>query len=581
MFDIFYHTWFPHCIGLFFLTFVQEDAAIVAASFSTVEYGLPMSLAFTSVYLGIISGDLFIYGLGRVAQRNNWLRSKVIGPKVDQVKVWLESNFVWAVAVCRVTPTLLFPTYIAIGWFRMPIKRFILVTVITSAIYTPIVFLLVTLLGDVVLYKLGYWAWGIILLIVVLFPFRKVIFSFSNKGKEASTPDTSVLSLPFLNKALIPGAENGQKKQHKGMPSLKGLKRLVSIAERLPNGLFYIPVGLRWIALSVRYGNFTLPTIANPLIETGGFWGESKSATLSDIGKDQQQWMADFFAFERTTRSVETDLQEILQKMTAAGLEFPVVAKPDIGWQGFGVRQISDENALADYLAAYPKNVQLLIQRLIPYDGEAGIFYARMPNEPHGRVFSLTLRYFPYVIGDGTSSLSKLIQNNPRTGFKSEYYLGKNHNHLGLTHEKLEQIPAEGEMVRLAFIGSIRIGGIYRDARHLITPELTKRFDDIARSIPEFYYGRFDVRFKSTELLKSAEDFSIIEINGAGSEPIHAWDPEVSFFNLYRELFKTQSLMFRIAAQNRKRGFKPDGFVKFLQAAKKQTKLIKRYPPAG
>lgn len=576
MLDTFYHTWLWHCVALFFLTFVQEDAAIVAASFATVEYGLPMSLAFSSVYLGIITGDLFIYGLGRVAQRSNWLRSKVIGPKVDQVKVWLEKNFVWAVAVCRVTPTLLFPTYIAIGWFRMPVKRFLLVTLITSAIYTPIVFAIVTLLGDAILYKLGFWAWGIVLLVVVFVPLKKKIFSFSGNGDGKSS---AILSIPVLNDT--PKSEKTPRRQHRGMPSLSGIKRVISNAERIPNGLFYIPVGLRWLLLSIRYGNLTLPTIANPLIETGGFWGESKSDTLSDIGSDQKKWMADFFPYIRSSREAKADVLDILQKMTESGLEFPVVVKPDIGWQGFGVRQVADKEALADYLKDYPQNERLLVQRLIPYDGEAGIFYARMPNEAQGKVFSITLRYFPYVIGDGVSTLQQLIQNNPRTGFKSEYYLGKNPDHLGLTKEKLEQVPPEGEMVRLAFIGSIRIGGLYRDARDLITPELNRRFDEIARSIPEFYYGRFDVRFKSTELLKAAEDFSIIEVNGAGSEPIHAWDPEVSFFNLYRELFKTQSLLFRIAAQNRKRGFKPDGIVKFLNAAQKQHKLIKKYPPAG
>lgn len=576
MFSTLFHSWIRQCIVLFFLTFLQEDAAIVAASFSTVEYGLPVGLAFISIYLGIITGDLGIYGLGRFAQRSDWLRSKVIGPKVDQVKTWLDTNFVWAVAVCRVTPTLLFPTFIAIGWFRMPVKRFMLVTLITSAIYTPIVFILVTLLGEKVLYDLGYWSWGIILLAVTLLPLRKVFFSFAVYKNNQDTP---VLSLPFLNGTVKPAST--LKRQHKGMPSLKDLKRFISLAERIPNGLFYIPVGIRWMILSIRYGNLTLPTIANPLIETGGFWGESKHSILEKVSDDQKIWMANYFPFKRTTRPAEADLEEILYKMSAHQIDFPLVAKPDIGWQGFGVRQIEDENALLDYLIVYPKNVQLLIQQLIPYDGEAGVFYARMPNETQGRIFSLTLRYFPYVIGNGTSSLQELIQSNPRTGFKANYFLGKTPEHRGLSEEKLAMIPAEGEMVRLAFIGSIRIGGIYRDARHLITPELAGRFDEIARSIPEFYYGRFDVRFKSTELLKAAENFSIIEINGAGSEPIHAWDPEFSFFTLYRELFKTQRLMFRIAAENRKRGFKPDGLRNFMRAAIRQHHLISHYPPAG
>lgn len=568
--------WIWHCIGLFFLTFVQEDAAIVAACFSRAEYGLPIGLGFISVYLGIIAGDLFIYRLGRVANRSNWLRTKVIGPRVDQVKNWLETNFVWAVVVCRVTPTLLFPTYIAIGWFKMPIKRFILVTFISSAIYTPIVFAVVTMLGDVVLYKFGYWAWAGILLLVVLLPLRKRLFAASTTKTSGETVE---LNLPYLSGTIAQEREC-RRKRHRGMPSLNGLKRLISLAERIPNGIFYIPVGIRWVLLSVRYGNLTLPTLANPLIETGGFWGESKTGVLSNIEEDQKKWLAKFFPIQRTEKPAEVDLQEVLYKMDQSGLSFPVVVKPDIGWQGYGVRKVDDEDALLEYLRLFPKGVTMVVQELIPYDGEAGIFYARMPGESKGKVFSVTLRYFPFVIGDGVSTLQQLIRNNPRTGFKSEYFLGKNSEHCGISRQKLESIPPADEMVRLSFIGSIRIGGIYRDARHLITPELTDRFDAIAKSIPEFYYGRFDVRFKSTELLKKAEEFSIIEVNGAGSEPIHALDPEVPFFTLYRELFKTQSLLFKIAAGNRKRGFKTEGVAKFIKAARNQTRLIKQYPPA-
>jgi len=576
MFNTLFYPWIKYCVLLFLFTFVQEDAAIVAASFSNVEYGLPMSLAFISIYLGIVSGDLFIYGLGRVAQRNDWLRSKVIGPKVDQVKNWLENNFVWAVTVCRVTPSLLFPTFVAIGWFRMPVKRFFIISLVSSAIYTPIVFIIVKLLGELVLYRMGYWAWGILFVVIILYPLRKVFLSFNGNGNKQSA---SSVSFPFLS--VFPNQDINPIRLHKGMPSLKGIKNLISLAERIPNGIFYIPIGLRWIFLSIRFRNLTMPTIANPLIETGGFWGESKSSILEDVANNQRKWMADYFSFRRTNQPAEIDLREVLLKMAELGLEFPVVAKPDIGWQGFGVRKIEQESELSGYLSTYPQNERLLIQKLIPYDGEAGVFYARMPDETHGSVFSLTLRYFPYVIGDGSSTLHELIKNNPRTGFKANYYLGKNPGHIGFSSEKLGAVPHKNEMVRLSFIGSIRVGGIYRDARHLITPELSERFDEIARSIPEFYFGRFDIKFKSTELLKAAADFSIIEINGAGSEPIHAWDPEVSFVNLYRELFKTQHLLFRIAAQNRKRGFKPNGFIDFIKAARNQNRLIKLYPPAG
>jgi membrane protein DedA with SNARE-associated domain len=572
MLDSLFHTWFRHCVVLFLLTFVQEDAAIVAAAFSKVEYGLPFGWALLSVYAGMVAGDLFIFGLGHMAQRNNWLKSKIIGPKVDQVKGWLENNFVKVVAVCRFTPGLLFPTFVACGWFKFPFKRFLIISLVTAGLYTPLVMVLVLILGDVVLKGLGYWAWGALFLVFILFA---VVKSIKLLHKSKNDGQTKRLIIPFFE---YQGHENGRKRQHKGMPSLAGLKRVVAQAERIPDWLFYIPVGLRWLLLSARYGSLTLPSITNPLIETGGFWGESKSDIMNSVCNGQQGWLAKFVTFKRENKDLKTDVERAIELIKNEGIEFPFVVKPDIGWQGFGVRQLKDVNELSDYLSGYPLHEKVIFQRLITYDGEAGVFYARLPNEPTGKVFSLTLRYFPFVTGDGKSTLRQLIQKSPRTGFKARYYLGGHPQHKGLSAEQLNLVPAEGEMVRLAFIGSIRIGGIYRDARHLISPELSERFDAIAKSIPEFYYGRFDIRFDTTDKLAEGKDFYVFEINGSGSEPIHAWDPEVPFFKVYSELFKTQKLMFRIAACNKKRGFKPTTPRRFLRAFSHQSRLLKSYP---
>jgi hypothetical protein len=267
--------------------------------------------------------------------------------------------------------------------------------------------------------------------------------------------------------------------------------------------------------------------------------------------------------------------------MEEKGLDFPIVAKPDIGWNGYGVRLVDDSIDLHKYIASFPTNEIILLQRPVQHDGEAGIFYVRIPGENTGRLYSITLRYFPYVIGNGKLTLRELIQTDPRTKLRADFYLGGKSNHLGFGKEDLESVPQEGELIRLAFIGSLRVGGLYRDAGNLITPELTDRFEGIARSMPEFFYGRFDIRFESTDLLKEGKGFKIIEINGAGAEAIQAWDPDVPLFKLYSEFFKAQSLLFKVAALNRKRGFKPMSIRGFLKAIKRQNKLIERYPAAG
>ncbi|MPZ58479.1 MAG: hypothetical protein GEU91_18700 [Rhizobiales bacterium] len=118
--------------------------------------------------------------------------------------------------------------------------------------------------------------------------------------------------------------------------------------------------------------------------------------------------------------------------------------------------------------------------------------------------------------------------------------------------------------MQIAFISNQRAGGLYRDAHRYITAALQDRFDRIAHSMPEFHYGRFDIRFESTEALMRGNDFSIIEINGIGGEAIDAWDPELPVMETYRRLFAQQRLLFRIGDSNRRRGFKPMGSYKFL-----------------
>jgi len=567
--------WLKHCVVIFFMTFLHEDAAILAAAFSRVEHGMPLVYGYVSIFLGIIAGDLIIYGLGHFAQKNAWLRSKVIGPKVERIKLWLETHLVRVLLLCRITPGLLFPTFVACGWFKIPFSRFALITIISGIVYSSIVLTVIILFGDLVLIHLDYWAWILLFAVIIGFGIRNAFKPRWSESTEHAMGDLPPSFFKVLKKYMPT-----LKQKFNGMPSIEGIKRMVSFAERLPNGLFYFPVGLRWMFLSVRYRSLTLPTVSNPNIETGGYWGESKSDVMHQVGEDQQKWVAEYVSMVRSDIA-QSDFDAALALIEAKGLSFPIVVKPDVGWQGYGVRLIEDGNSLFQYISSFPCGEKLVLQRPILHDGEAGVFYVRIPGEKSGRIISLTLRYFPYVYGDGNSTLQELIQNNPRSRLRSGFYLGGKSEHMAFEKEYLEMIPAKDELVRLSFIGSIRVGGLYRDATNLITPEMVKRFDEIAQSMPEFYFGRFDIRFESTDLLQTGEGFSIIEINGAGSEAINAWDPEVPIMQLYRELFKTQSLLFKVSALNRKRGYKPMGIIKFLKAAKRQTKLIESYPPAG
>src|SRR3546814_7105802 len=75
--------------------------------------------------------------------------------------------------------------------------------------------------------------------------------------------------------------------------------------------------------------------------------------------------------------------------------------------------------------------------------------------------------------------------------------------------------------------------------------------------MPEFYFGRFDVRFRSVEALGRGEDFQILEVNGASAEAIHIWDPEQTVRETYRVLFEQFRLLYEIGAGHRDSGHRP------------------------
>jgi len=115
----------------------------------------------------------------------------------------------------------------------------------------------------------------------------------------------------------------------------------------------------------------------------------------------------------------------------------------------------------------------------------------------------------------------------------------------------------------------------------MITPQMTGAIDAIARDMPNFHVGRFDVRFESMGALRAGRGFSIIEVNGAGSEAVHAWDPALTLRQAYAIVFEKQRRIFEIGAAMRRRGFRPARFGAMAHHYFRQQRLIRRYPPSN
>ncbi len=348
-------------------------------------------------------------------------------------------------------------------------------------------------------------------------------------------------------------------------PSRHG--RDVSPFEFLPGWLAYGPIVVQWIALGLRHGDLSLPTAANPGITTGGLCGESKTAILDQVAGQARAWIAPY----TTLTTGEDDLARAQAALAAAGLGLPLVVKPDIGCNGAGVRLVQTEASLAAALAAFPRGVLLMLQRLIPFEGEAGVFYVRRPQDRAGHLSSLTLKHAPTVTGDGASTLRALILADPRHGRLQHLYLDR-------LADRLDTVPDRGERVRLVFAGNHCRGSVFRNGAAEITPALTARIDLVARALPDFHFGRIDLRYRSLHALRSGEDFSIIEINGVGSEATHIWDPDTSLREVYAAQFRHYAAAFAIGREMRRRGARSCGVRRMWRDWREEQRLMASYP---
>lgn len=361
---------------------------------------------------------------------------------------------------------------------------------------------------------------------------------------------------------------------HAGMPELDASAGRTSWFEFAPAHLFYTPIALWCGWLSLRYFGPTLLTNANPSLPYSGLVGESKEIVLNAIKEPAaRSYIASYGQVLRWggEGAAKRTLADALSIMEEKGLAFPLVAKPDIGMRGVGVQIVNNEDELASYIAAFPAGANFILQTLINEEGEAGVFYVREPGEEKGRITSLTLKYFPRVTGDGTRTLRELIMDDPRAGQLAHLYLERH-------KKRLDDVVPAGKSIKIAFAGSHSLGTIFRNGNDEITDEMLDTFDKLAKSMGEFYIGRFDIRFGDFAALKAGHGFKIIEVNGAGGEQTHIWDSRTKLRDAYKALMKQFSYLYRIGAANRKRGFAPTTLSQLIKAWLGEKKLTRHYP---
>ena len=309
--------------------------------------------------------------------------------------------------------------------------------------------------------------------------------------------------------------------------------------EYWPFAVIYAPAFIYWLYLSIKARSPLFFSAANPGIEAGGLAGESKINILRKLPG------------ELIPKTVFVSLGEpsetVQQKLQGAGINLPMIAKPNIGSRGFLVRKLLSFEELWRFLSK--QRVDFLLQEFIDYPVEVSILYYRFPNEREGHISSVTLKEYLHVIGDGKSTVLELIKQKDRAKLQLQAL-------VAAQGDLMNRIPGKNEVLELVPFGNHCRGAAFYNGNHLIDRALIQTFDHISHQLDGIYLGRFDIKCEDIDSLRYGEKFKILEINGVGAEPAHIYDPGYSLFQAFRDIRKQWSIIYKLSQFNRRNGIK-------------------------
>ena len=381
-------------------TLVSEDLTCITTGLMIARGTIGFGVGAFACFLGIFVGDLLVFqagrSLGRVFLRRAPLRWFISPEAIAWSSQWIERQGPALVFLTRILPGTRLPTYFAAGMLRTSFARFTLYFFLACALWTPFLVAVAAGFGELTQRLLSVMREQVGLYLI-----------------------GSALVLFVLLKLLIP------------LTTWRGRRLLLSRWRRLtrwefwPRWAFYPPVVIYVLWLALKHRSLLIFTAVNPAIPGGGFVGESKSGILRGLAASPEQ----IATHELIPASLGTTerIERALAFRTRMGGGWPLVLKPDVGERGSGVAITRSEGEVRAYLECARHDV--IVQVYAP-GAEFGVFYTRRPDQPAGRIFSITEKRFPTVLGDVLRTLEELILADDRAVCMAPFYLRKHATHL-------------------------------------------------------------------------------------------------------------------------------------------------------
>jgi hypothetical protein len=285
----------------------------------------------------------------------------------------------------------------------------------------------------------------------------------------------------------------------------------------------------------IRFGSFSWFSAANIAIPFGGMLTDEKTQINGLI--------PDIYRSPIYKRPYDLDK-----------LNFPVVLKPNTGLKGYKVTIVADKKTLQEIINN-DDQVDWIIQDYIPFDKEYSLMYHRVPGTQNFDISSFIEKKYPYVVGDGNSTLKELIDK------KTDPFLFKDEI-FEINDKNLDDIIPNGELFILHQIGNYSRGAKFFSMQSEIIPSIKMAIHQCMKRIEGVDFCRLDIKADSLQdIIKG--NYKVIEINGAKSEPLHIYDADIGFLESVGIINRHWKTMRKIVKVRKSQGYK---FPKFKEA---------------
>ncbi|MEK7060449.1 MAG: hypothetical protein AAB936_00465, partial [Patescibacteria group bacterium] len=158
-------------LAIILCAFLIEDITTVIVGVLAADGIISVPIAFIFIYIGIIIGDTTLYSLGWLARTHPRLARYINHDFTSPFRSWLENNYSFKVFSGHFVPGLRFTTFVASGFFRFPLSKYIPMAIAGGLILESILFTISYWFGSFTSKWAGEVRWGIaaVFLLVLFF----------------------------------------------------------------------------------------------------------------------------------------------------------------------------------------------------------------------------------------------------------------------------------------------------------------------------------------------------------------------------------------------------------------------------